>query len=151
MRVQDVMTGGVQTVTPGTAAERAWTMMRAKGIHHLVVTRGNQVTGVLSDRDMGGPKGVTLRKNSTVADLMTPAVVTVGPDTTVRRAANVMRGRSIGCLVVTKGERPVGIVTVSDLLEIVGRGIDRGAAKATRPVLRHRAPHRKRNASTGPW
>ena len=65
--------------------------------------------------------------NSTVADLMTAPAVTVEPTTTVRQAANVMRGRSIGCLVVVESGHAIGIVTVSDLLELVGRGLDRGA------------------------
>ena len=58
---------------------------------------------------------------------MTAPAVTVEPTTTVRQAANVMRGRSIGCLVVVESGRAIGIVTVSDLLELVGRGLDRGA------------------------
>ena len=51
-----------------------------------------------------------MRKGRTVADLMTPHVVTATPTTTVRQAANLMRGRSIGCLVVTNGSRVAGNV-----------------------------------------
>jgi CBS domain-containing protein len=39
MRVQDVMTKDVKTVSPTTAAEDAWNTMRGHGIHHLVVTK----------------------------------------------------------------------------------------------------------------
>ena len=39
MRVQDVMSEGVKTVSPTTAAEDAWNMMRLNRIHHLVVTK----------------------------------------------------------------------------------------------------------------
>ena len=48
---------------------------------------------------------------------MTPYVVTVKPDTSVYRAANPMRGQSIGSLIVVDRGRAVGIVTVADLLE----------------------------------
>ena len=48
---------------------------------------------------------------------MTPYVVTVKPDTSVYRAANLMRGQSIGSLIVVDRGRAVGIVTVADLLE----------------------------------
>jgi signal-transduction protein with cAMP-binding, CBS, and nucleotidyltransferase domain len=151
MRVQDVMTQGVKAITPTTAAEEAWNVMRLGGIHHLVVTNANRVVGVLSDRDAGGRRGAAVRMNSVVADLMTAPVVTVEPATTVRQAANTMRGRSIGCLVVVKSGRPIGIVTVSDLLELIGRGIARGATPATRWTLRHRSPHRKRKTPAGVW
>ena len=151
MRVQDVMTKGVKTVAPTAIAEDAWNVMRLNRIHHLVVTKANRVVGVLSDRDAGGRLGAAVRENLTVGDLMTAPAVTVEPTTTVRQAANVMRGRSIGCLVVVESGRATGIVTVSDLLELVGRGIDRGAATATRRALNHRAPHRKSHGVVGAW
>ena len=151
MRVRDVMTAGVQTVAPATAAEDAWELMRLKRIHHLVVTRGAHVIGVLSDRDAGGRQGASVRKNHTVSDLMTERVVTVQPTTPVRKVANLMRGRSVGCLVVTDASRVVGIVTVADLLELLGRGVDRPVLISKRWTLKHRAPHRKRHTATGVW
>jgi len=151
MRVRELMTVGVQTVSPGDSAEDAWALMRGRRIHHLVVTRGRDVVGVLSDRDAGGRAGATVRRTRTVAELMTAPAVTIAPTATVRRAANVMRGRSIGCLVVSDRGRAVGIVTVSDLLELIGRGLDRGAAPATRRLLNFRVPHRKARRPAVAW
>ena len=151
MRVQDVMTEDVQTISPTSAAEDAWELMRRGGFHHVVVTRGSQVAGIFSDRDAGGRHGASLRRGHTVGELMTESVVTVEPTTTVRKAANLMRGRSIGCVVVTNRGRVVGIVTVADLLELLGRGSDRPVTPARRWTLKHRSPHRKRNAATGVW
>lgn len=151
MRVQDVMSEGVKTVSPTTAAEDAWDMMRLNRIHHLVVTKGNQVVGMLSDRDVGGSRGAAIRTNHAVADLMTAPAVTVEPTMTVRRAANLMRGRSIGYLVVVDSARVVGIVTVSDLLTLIGRGLDRGVVTTTRWTLKHRAPHRKSHRTGAAW
>ena len=151
MRVQDIMTTGVKTITPATAAADAWNTMRINRIHHLVVIKESQVVGVLSDRDAGGRRGAALRTNTAVADLMSAPAVTVEPALTVRQAANLMRGRSIGCLVVVESARVVGIVTVSDLLELLGRGMERGVATSTRWTLKHRAPHRKSHRSTAAW
>lgn len=151
MRVQDVMTGGVKTISPTAAADEAWATMRADRIHHLVVTAGRQIVGVLSERDAGGRRGASLRADHAVADLMTAPVVTVEPTATVRQAANLMRGRSIGCLVVVDRGRAVGILTVSDLLELLGRGGARGAAPPSRPVLRHRVAHRKSKGAVAAW
>jgi predicted transcriptional regulator len=150
MRVQDVMTRGVKTIAPTAAAQDAWNVMRFHRIHHLVVTDANRVVGVLSDRDAGGRRGASVRTSSAVADLMTSPAVTIEPAMTVRRAANLMRGRSIGCLVVVKSGRAIGIVTVSDLLELVGRGIDRGVATNKRWTLNHRVPHHK-SKGVGVW
>jgi CBS domain-containing protein len=151
MRVQDVMTEDVQTVAPTSAAEDAWELMRRGGFHHVVVARGSQVKGILSDRDGGGRLGALVRRGHTVEELMSTPVVTVGPTTTVRRAANLMRGRSIGCVVVTDRGKVVGIVTVADLLELLGRGADRSAATTKRWTLKHRTPHRPRRTAAGVW
>jgi CBS domain-containing protein len=151
MRVQDVMTQGVKTIASTAAAEDAWRTMQLNGIHHLVVTRANRVVGVLSDRDAGGRRGTSVRTSSAVADLMTSPAVTVEPTTTVRQAANVMRGRSIGCLVVVESGDFTGIVTVSDLLELVGRGLDRDAVTSKRWTLKHRVPHRKSRGVVAAW
>ena len=151
MRVHDVMTEGVQTISPAAKADEAWNLMRTKHIHHLVVTTGDRVVGVLSDRDTGGRSGAPVGENRAVAELMTEPVITVEPTATVKKAANLMRGRSVGCLVVTNAGRAIGIVTVSDLLELVGRGLDRTAGTTTRWTLKHRVPHRKVKQTTGSW
>lgn len=151
MRVQDVMTKNVQTVSPAMAADDAWNLMRESGIHHLVVTEGRRLAGIISERDIGGRHGALGRKNHTVGDLMSEPVVTVEPQTPVRKAANLMRGRSIGCLVVGDARRAVGIITVADLLELIGRGANRPVGESTRWTIKHRAPHRPRQRAAGVW
>ena len=150
MRVFEIMTEGVQTVPQTMPAADAWELMRRKRIHHLVVTRNSEVVGILSDRDTGSGVGADVRALHTVADLMTSQVVTVRPNDTLRTLANVMRGRTIGCAPVVEGKRLVGIVTVSDLLRLLGRGIDR-PVKSSRPAATHRVPHRKRRRTGGSW
>jgi acetoin utilization protein AcuB len=69
---------------------------------------------------------------------MSEDLVTASPQMTVRQAANLMRGRGIGCLAVIEGARPVGILTTTDLLELIGRGADRPIERSTRWTLRRR-------------
>ena len=148
MRMFEIMTKDVTTVKPTTTAADAWELMRRKGIHHLVVMQGSRILGILSDRDAGSRAGANIRADRTVADLMTKPVVTRAPTDTIRSAASVMRGRSIGCLPIVDQARLVGIVTVSDLLQLLGRGVDR-RAKPSRPALHWRVAHRKRHRATG--
>jgi acetoin utilization protein AcuB len=150
MHVQEVMTERVRTVPADTPVEQAWSLMKTDGIHHLVVTDGRRIVGVLSDRDGGGRPAGTQRGVTTVQELMTKPVVTIGPDATIRRAANMMRGRTIGCLPVTRGGRLVGIVTTSDLLDAVGGGVDR-PSRASRRTLNYKTPHRRKHPATGTW
>jgi acetoin utilization protein AcuB len=74
---------------------------------------------------------------------MTEPVVSGHPEMTLRQAANRMRGRSIGCLPVMEGDDLVGIVTTTDLLELLGHGLARPATKGRRATLANRGPRRK--------
>ena len=133
MRVYEVMSKNVETVKPAVHASEAKTRMRQRKIHHLVVTRGTELAGIVSERDLGGPKLPKGLGPCTVEDVMTSPVITVTTRTLVRRAATLMKGRSIGSLVVTSANGKVaGIVTVSDLLALLGRRFERDSLKKRR-------------------
>jgi acetoin utilization protein AcuB len=140
MRLADVMTSRVLTVSPEESAERAFSLMWTKRVRHLVVQSKGRVVGVLSDRDIGGDDRAELRKSRTVGEVMTPYAVRGEPEMPVRQAANLMRGWTIGCLPVMKGDQLVGIVTTSDLLRLIGRGAVRP------PISGHR---RERTSRSG--
>lgn len=152
MRVRDVMTERVKTIPAAATADDAWTLMRSHRIHHLVVLEGREIVGVISDRDLGGRRGAAVRSHRMVSELMTEHVVTADPELTVRKAANLLRGRSIGCLVVaTPAGTLLGVVTTADLLDVIGRGMDHRVVTTTRWPLRHRVPHRKQAVAAGIW
>lgn len=151
MRARDIMSTTIRTVPAGTTAIAAWEVMRADRIHHLLVGTTTKPLGLISARDLGGSKGGSVRKGAVVDDLMSTALVTVNENDTVRQIANTLRGRAIGCVLVTNGRRATGIITVSDLLELIGRGVERPVAVTTRRTLSHRVPHRKLAAATGVW
>jgi CBS domain-containing protein len=54
-------------------------------------------------------------------------------------------------VVVASNDKPVGIITTADVLELIGRGIDRPVEATTRWTLRHRVPHRPRARAAGAW
>ena len=133
MRVYEVMNKDVETVKPAVHASEAKTRMRQRKIRHLVVTQGSELQGIVSERDLGGAKLPKVLGDWTVADLMTAPVVTVTTRTPVRRAAALMKGRSIGSLVVTSANGKVaGIVTVADLLELLARRPERNSNREYR-------------------
>ena len=132
------MSDVVRSVAPTEAAATAWEQMHVHGIRHLVVLDGRKVVGTVSVADLGGRHGEALRTGRTVRDLMTTEVVSVTPATTVREAANLMRGRSAECLPVVSGGRLLGVLTVSDIVELVGRGAERPVTRAERMTLKSR-------------
>jgi CBS domain-containing protein len=147
MRVRDIMHTKVETVSPRESAGAALERMRRAKIRHLVVQEGRKVVGVLSDRDVAAMG--SLRQVETVEDVMASPAVTCCPERTLRQAANLLRGRSVGCLPVLDHEKLVGIVTTTDLLEMVGAGVERPVPKTRRGILEDRGPGRKPIAGRG--
>lgn len=121
MRVKDLMKRDVRTITPDSGASGALDLMRSNRIRHLVVVEKHIPVGVVSDRDLLVLSEMEL-KNKTVNEVMTEHPATIDPEEPISRAANQMRGRSIGCLPVVEEHRLVGIVTTSDLLRVVADG-----------------------------
>jgi CBS domain-containing protein/ribosome-associated translation inhibitor RaiA len=151
VRVQEIMTKGVISIGPAETASTAWWRMQHEGIRHLVVIDDGTLVGVLSERDLGGRKGDATREGRTVGDLMTTQIATASPSTTLRQAANLMRSRRIGSLPVVEGERVLGIVTATDVLDELGRGSTRPAVRAERQTMRlppagARAATKRKNA-----
>ncbi|MGE0201885.1 MAG: CBS domain-containing protein [Candidatus Melainabacteria bacterium] len=137
MRLFDFMNTTVWTVTPDDDAETAWELMTQNDIHHLVVLDHQRVVGVITDTDLGGPNGEDLRAGCLVADLMTKNPLTVPAATTAREAANLLRGRAIGCLPVVEEDALVGIITLTDMLALIGRGVEKALPETEkRPVSR---------------
>jgi CBS domain-containing protein len=125
--------------------------MRSAGVHHLVVTAGDTVVGVLSDRDIApSRRKPAIPPGVVVEDLMSHPVATIERDQTVRKAANLMEGRTIGCLPVTDHGKLVGIITTSDLLRLLGKGGDRPNHNV-RATLSHKVPHKKAHVGAGRW
>jgi len=143
LKVRDFMSRNVETIDADAPIEAAMDKMFAKNIQHLVVTRDGQPAGILSQHDIGGKEQQAAHAGRSVAEIMTPQVVSVSSNATVREAANQMRGRAVGCLPVFDDKRLVGIITIADLLELLGRGLQRPAPKGERPSLQRHPLNKK--------
>ena len=129
MKVSELMTGtNLITARPGTPVLDARQLMLKARIRHLLVTdEGGLLVGIVTDRDirLNLPSQATslsvweinhLLTKLTVGEVMTRAVITVGPDREARDAAVLMLDHAIGALPVTDGGQLVGIVTETDIL-----------------------------------
>ncbi|MDN0198414.1 CBS domain-containing protein [Streptomyces sp. S.PNR 29] len=117
--VKDVMTPGVVAVRPDASLVEAAQLMRAQNIGDVVVADGQDVVGVLTDRD------ITVRAVADGADpltvsagtVCTPDPLVVAPDDPVSAAVTLMREHAVRRLPVVENGLPVGIVTLGDLAE----------------------------------
>jgi CBS domain-containing protein len=134
MRIKDVMTTRVLHVRSTDPVEAARAMMRLHGVGQLVVVDDHRVTGVVTAHQVEDSP----QDGLTVENVMTRHIVVASPDLPLRKAANMLRGSAVSALPVIERGRLVGVVTVSDLLEMIGRGGVRPVTKGRRPTLKHR-------------
>ena len=59
-----------------------------------------------------------------VADVMSKRVRTIDSKGSLREAAKLMTRWKIGCLIIVRSAKPVGIITEGDVSKAVGRGLD---------------------------
>jgi CBS domain-containing protein len=129
MKLRDIMTTPVLTFGRYELASDALAHMRDAGVRHAVVVTGGEIIGVLSDRDLGGPHGGSLRVGRSVGELMRAEPFVASPDMGVSEAAHTIRAMHIGCLPIVDAGRLIGIVTRGDLLGAL-------ASKRKRTVLK---------------
>ncbi|MCK6458996.1 MAG: CBS domain-containing protein, partial [Planctomycetes bacterium] len=92
-------------------------MIRHK-IHHVPVLRGNEVVGMLTDRDLHLISYLAndlLREADLVAgDACVPDPYTVAPETPLEEVLHDMGRRRIGSALVVRKNRLIGIFTAHD-------------------------------------
>lgn len=64
-----------------------------------------------------------------VKDIMKKNVITVDPEITVSDASKIMTNNRVGCVILLKAQKPIGIVTDSDIVKLVALGKDAGSTK----------------------
>jgi acetoin utilization protein AcuB len=128
LTVKDVMSRAPVTIQPEAPLAVALATMRKHEIRHLpVVDADGRFVGIVTDRDLRQASFARFRtltqayRDLAVQDVMTCAVVTTPPATTIARAAAVMFERRIGSLPVVEDGRLVGILTERDLLKLLMR------------------------------
>ncbi|HZL98999.1 MAG TPA: CBS domain-containing protein [Planctomycetota bacterium] len=126
MLVSRFMTRRPVTVAPDLALEEATALMERHGFRHLPVVAGQEVVGILSDRDLrlgtgghslsalGLPADAGLPR--TVREIMRTPVVCVESDERGPLAARHMIEQRIGALPVLEDGQLVGIVTETNLV-----------------------------------
>lgn len=159
MKIRDLMTRDVSTVTPETPLKEAAAVLARRGISGLpVVDPDGQVVGVLSEADVmvkqsgprehhGGlfawlvePSDPTLPAKleaTTAGEAMTAPAVTISPERPVREAAVRMLEMDVNRLpVIDKAGRLVGIVSRGDLVRAFTRSDEEIRREIEADVLR---------------
>ncbi len=131
VRVSEVLSAPVLAIDSGASLVQAHNTMSSNRVNRLVVLDSGRFTGLITNsliHDSYSVSGERLPEmkskssnssNVTVQSVMERNVKTVEPNDTLADAARLMVEDKAFSLVVTRGRNPVGIITISDILESV--------------------------------
>lgn len=125
--VGDVMSQNLLTVDTATSLTDAAARMCDRDVGAILVVAGDQLIGILTERDIlrAVARG---QVGDDVGAWMTPHPETVEAEEPTRQAASIMIHSGFRHLPVLDGARPVGIVSIRDLMrEVVDDESPRGA------------------------
>jgi CBS domain-containing protein len=111
----------VWSVGPDDTVLEAITRMARLGIGALLVMDGEQIAGILSERDYARKIILHGRRSADtlVREIMTSEVVTATPDMTAKQCLGMMTEGFFRHLPVLEDGRVIGIVSIGDLVKAV--------------------------------
>ena len=109
----------VYTIAPTASVLDALKLMAKTSIGALVVTEGEQVVGIITERDYARKVILMARssKDTPVRDIMTSPVMYVRPDHTSEECMVLMTENRLRHLPVVDSGKLVGLVSIGDLVK----------------------------------
>jgi CBS domain-containing protein len=115
--IREVMTADPVSLSATTSLTDAARRMRDEDIGDVLVSDGDRLRGVVTDRDIvvravAEGRDIT---STTLADVCSTDVITVGPSDSVDDAVRMMSEHAVRRIPVVENGRPVGIVSIGDV------------------------------------
>jgi CBS domain-containing protein len=116
-KIRDVMTRDPRTIQASSSVADAAKVMREADVGPVIVTEGDKIAGIVTDRDVAVRAVAMDRdpKSTPVTEIISSDVVALSPDDSVGEAVQTMRQRDVRRVPVVENGKPVGIVALGDL------------------------------------
>ncbi len=111
----------VWSIGPEDSAFDAIEMMADKEVGALVVTDGDSLVGVFSERDYARKVALQGRssRDTKIKEIMTTRVAYARPEQTVEECMALMTDKRIRHLPVMDGDKLLGVISIGDLVKAI--------------------------------
>ena len=119
--IREVMTENPSTVEASANLREAAELMAKEDIGDVLVVENDELQGIVTDRDIvvkAIAKG-NEPDDTSVREVATTDVATVGPDDGIDDAVKILREHDVRRVPVVEDGKPVGIVSLGDLAQHV--------------------------------
>jgi|SRR5215210_2991239 len=113
------MSRDLLTVAPGDALSEVAQRMVDRDVGAVLVMDGEELAGILTERDVLRAVAAGIEDQTIVADWMTRDPETMGPDDTTQHAAVLMIHGGFRHLPLVEGSDVVGMLSIRDLMRVV--------------------------------
>jgi CBS domain-containing protein len=117
--VRDVMSTTLLTVDATATLTEAASTMDARRVGAALVMNGERLSGILTERDILHAVATGQVEGTKVGAWMTHDPETVSPEERPGHAAAIMLHGGFRHLPVLDGDRPIGIISIRDLMRLV--------------------------------
>ena len=120
MKISEIMTKAAVTDSADDTLAQACDKMRHAQTSSMLIMDGDRLVGIVTERDVVKTIAQGLDpKQTRVKDIMTSDLVTIGPMTTLKEAANIMATKWIRHLPIVEGSKVVGMISQRDLTGVL--------------------------------
>jgi CBS domain-containing protein len=114
--IGELMSRDPITCPPDAAIRTAAELMRDRDIGVVIVVDGDEVRGIVTDRDIAIRAVADGRGPETpLSDVLSGQVVTVAPEDRVEKVIDLMREHAVRRIPVVEGGRLAGVISIGDL------------------------------------
>lgn len=113
--------GELISIQPDASVLDAIKLMAEKGIGSLVVTEGDSLKGIVTERDYARKVIIKGRSSDStpIAEIMTTDVVTTSSDQTVQQCMAIMTNIKCRHLPVVDDGHLIGMISIGDLVQAI--------------------------------
>ncbi len=117
--ILDIKGNDIWTISPDDSVYNALRLMARCDVGALLVTEGDKLIGILSERDYA--RKVILfgktSKETKVSEIMTSKVIIIHPLQTLEECMDIMTKNHVRHLPVMDGEKIVGVISIGDVVK----------------------------------
>lgn len=124
MKISEIMTKAAVTDSAEDTLAEACDKMRHSQTSSILIMDGDRLVGIVTERDVVKTIARGLDpKETRLKDIMTTDIVTIGPMTRLKEAANIMATKWIRHLPIVEGSKVVGMISQRDLTGVLAEAL----------------------------
>ena len=113
------MSRDLLTVEPGDRLGKVAERMVDRDVGAVIVLEGEELVGILTERDVLRAVAAGIQDETVVSDWMTRDPETMAPDDTTQHAAVLMIHGGFRHMPLVEGDQVVGMLSIRDLMRVV--------------------------------